>query len=334
LCTGPSRKRLNSFSQVMGFSAIIGHEKQKKILLSFLERGKLPQAFLFSGQAGIGKKRLAYELARYILCEHGNGCGQCRSCVNVGRGVHPDVLAVVEETSVGIEKSRMISREVCEHPYEGKKRIIIIDGAETMTTEAANALLKTLEEPPPFNLFILITASERGVPLTIRSRCVRLPFSPLEKEDLREYFLRVPGVEEERAALLAQIAYGSIGCGLFWAEEENFLLRRRLAELVTGKNRSFLHATLLSEKVTQREDHLFLYLSFLLSLFRDLYVEGQMKDGALVVNRDLRDLLRREMVDLKWIEESIRKIQETMRVLRYNVNRWLTFENLLISIMR
>ena len=228
----------------------------------------------------------------------------------------------------------MISKEVSEQPYEAKTRAVIIDGAHKMTREAANALLKTLEEPPPYNVFFLISSSERDIPLTIRSRCARVAFSPLRQGDIEEYFVKVHRMDKEKAGLISLQSYGSIGWGLFWAEKDNLMLRRRLGELVTGKKRSFVAATIMSERISKTDKGLSAYLSFLLSFFRDLYLAAHEKGAARLVNADLKDLIDRETTDRRWIEDSLKKIQETMFNMRYNVNKWLLFENLLLHIMR
>jgi len=318
----------------MGFSSIFGHEKQKKVLLSFLEQERLPHALLFSGQNGIGKRMLAIEFIKHIFCETGKACGMCRSCMKIAHGNHPDFFLVEGETSIDIDQSRMIGREIYEYPYEGDKRVILIDKAETMTREAANALLKTLEEPPPYNIFFLITSSERDIPITIRSRCARIAFSPLREEHLNRYFREVLGLDEKRARLLSHISYGSIGSGQFWLEENHLLLRRKLAELITGKSRSFVNTTLLSEHVTRTDDALSMYLAFLLSLLKDMCLAQEHRDTSMAVNRDVREFLDWEAVDVRWLDRAIKKVQETMAIMRYNVNRWLLFENLLLQITR
>jgi DNA polymerase III subunit delta' len=318
----------------MAFSNIIGHERQKELLEAFLKRDALPHAFLFSGQDGIGKKGLALEFVRHLFCKQKTGCGVCQPCLKIEHGNHPDLLFVESDTSIGIDQSRMITKEIYEHPYESEKRAVIMDRADTMTVQAANALLKTLEEPPPFNVFFLITSSERTIPLTIRSRCIRLVFPPLTAENLREYFSGIARMDEEKARLFASISYGSIGCGLFWAREENRGLRRRLAEAITGRNGSFLNAALLAEKMSRSDGEVDIYLTFLLSFLRDLSVVGETGDISLAVNRDLKEILAREAVDVKWIERSIRKVEETIHDLRYNVNRWLVLENMILHIMR
>ena len=317
----------------MGFNEIIGHEKQKQMFLAVLKRERLPHAFLFTGQEGIGKKKTAKEFAKHILCEKHNNCGVCRPCIKIERDIHPDVLIIENEDIIGIEQSRTIGREVYEYPYEGDKRIILIDRADAMTHEATNALLKTLEEPPPFNIFFLITSSERYVPLTIRSRCARVGFSPLPRERLQQYFINTASMDEKKAELLSHVSQGSIGCGLFWMEKENLLFRHKLAELIIGKDRSFIHATLMSERITRSHRELTMFLSFLLSLFRDMSVMSEYRETSMVINRDMLELLKTEALDTKWIEASVRRIQETFGTLRYNINKLLAIETMLLDIM-
>ena len=317
----------------MGFDDIVGHEKQKVMLLSALTSGRLPHAFLFTGQEGIGKKKTAREFAKYILCETHSACGTCRPCIKVDRGTHPDVFIVEDNDSIGIDQSRNISKEVFEYPYESERRVILIDGADTMTHEATNALLKTLEEPPPFNVFFLITSSERDVPLTIRSRCAKIGFSPLSRKNVKDFFLKQSGMDEDRADLISRISEGSIGCGYFWLDKENLLLRRKIAELVMGKKRGFLQVTLVSERITNGPRELMMYLSFLLSLFRDMSTVAEYRETSLVVNRDIKDFLEGRTPDERWIETSIAKIRETFGILRYNINKLMAVENLFLHIM-
>ncbi|MBA4391434.1 MAG: DNA polymerase III subunit delta' [Syntrophus sp. (in: bacteria)] len=318
----------------MGFENIIGHEKPKNLLRMFLEHKNIPHAFLFYGQEGIGKKLIAKEFIKYLFCETASACGECRPCKKIQGGNHPDLITIEGEDSIGIDQSRMLSKEIYEYPYESEKRAIILDRAERLTHEAANALLKTLEEPPPFNHFFLITSAEQEVPLTIRSRCTRVFFTPLVREQLKQFFLMKTDADEERADLLARISYGSIGCGLFWIEEEHLLLRRMIAELVAGKNRSFVNASLIAEKIAKTNSGFSIYLAFLLSLFRDMLVVKYSQDFTKIVNRDLEGVLDWQIIDIQWVENTIKRIQETMRIMRYNVNRWLVFENLLFHVMR
>lgn len=316
----------------MAFEDIIGHDRQKRFLKFFLENRNIPHAFLFCGQEGIGKKRMAREFVQRLFCETRDACGACRPCVKLDRGSHPDLVVIENEGSIGIDDSRLISREISEHPFEAEKRTIIINNAETMTTEAANALLKTIEEPPPYNHFFIITSSERDIPATIRSRCTRVAFSLLSRAQLEKYFRDTRSIDHERASLLASISFGSIGGGLFWLDDENFSLRLKLAGIVSGRTRAFVTSSSVAEMASRTDRTAAMYLAFLLSFFRDLFVTYETGDASGIVNRDLAGELDATQYDPGWVEQSIKRIQESVRVMRYNVNRWLVFENLLIQI--
>jgi len=317
----------------MGFERITGHEKQKGMLLSLLKKKRMPHAFLFTGPEGIGKKRVVMEFAKYIFCEHGTACNTCRPCLKVERGSHPDIFSTGGEESIGIEHSRNISKEVYEYPYESNRRIIIIDNAEKMTNEAKNALLKTLEEPPPFNIFFLITSSERDIPLTIKSRCTKLIFSPLFKEQLKAYFKNNLAINDEKAELLSCISHGSIGSGLFWTVEDNFLLRKQIAELLIGRGKSFLKASVISEKISKSQKDTMIYLSFILSLYRDMYFLNECGDDSMVMNRDIKGLLAMEKINMATLNNSIQRVEQTINLMRYNINRWLVLENMMLHLM-
>lgn len=318
----------------MDFSGIVGHDKPKGLLSSMIEKDRLPHALLFSGPPGVGKSSLALAVVKRLFCDKGTACGACRPCQNVIRGTHPDLRLIRSDDSIGIDTLRSVTKEVYESPYEAPIRVILIDGAEQMTREAANALLKTLEEPPPQNLFILIASSEKDVPLTIRSRCMRVGFGPISREAIREHFSRALELPGKKADLFASLSCGSMSSGLFWMDEGHLSTRRRLAELVVGRKKSFVAATGLAEIITGSDKGLPLYLYFLLSLFRDLWVSAEGGDAPDFVNSDLRELIEGSAWDASWIERSLSAIQQALSGLRYNVNRWLAFEHLVLSVMR
>lgn len=317
----------------MGYDSIIGHARPKKLINSMLENDRLSHALLFSGPPGVGKFTLATELAKTLFCEKQPACGRCRTCQNVEHRTHPDLRVVESETSIGIEELRSLQKEIYQAPYEQKRRVIIIDGAEKMTRDAANALLKTLEEPPIFNVFVLVTSNEREIPLTIKSRCVRIGFGPLSRNDIRSYFRDFKALDERKAELTAALSYGSISVGLFWLDDAHLLVRRKLAEAILGK-KSYVLITLLAERIAKNTTEMLVYLHFLLSLLQDLWLLQQSDGSTAIRNTDLLDLLRERRYDPEWIVSSMNKVQETVRAIRYNISRWLAAEHMLISIMR
>jgi DNA polymerase-3 subunit delta' len=317
----------------MEFKGIAGHERQKDILSILVKKGRLPHALLFSGPRGIGKRLIAFELLRNIFCEKRNACGMCHACRSLTAGTHPDLVTVAGESSIKIDELRSVRKEVHQPPFEAPLRGILIDNAELMTREAGNALLKTLEEPPPSNLFILVTGEEQAIPLTVRSRCMRLCFGPLNTTALRTYFETSCGIGDKKSALFSSIAAGSIATGLFWINEGNFELRRPIAEVVTGKKKSFTAATSVAEQITRggRETQ---YLSFLLSFFRDIWWCSHSGDITGIINQDLADIIQTNNWDgSDRVQGCLARIYEAAKTMRYNVNRWLAIENLMIDLM-
>jgi len=347
------------------FKDIIGHDRQKALISAILNKERIPHAFLFSGLEGTGKRTLAISIARKLLCKTGEDCGFCRSCMKVKRSTHPDLLVldnqylewatglhskknlkesgerVKEVSSISIDfirgneekKIKGINEEVIRHPHEGKKRIIIIDNIENLTNDAANAFLKTLEEPPDYNIFFLITSRENDVPVTIRSRCVKVLFNPIPQDLIKRYFVNILGVEAKKADLVSSISQGSIGYGIFWLEDKNLEIRRILGELILGKKKSHVLITLVSEYIAKGNRECLIFIGFLLSLFRDMFMIKKMGNTHNIINKDFADIIEDSVYNLKWIESSIKKIQETAVIMKYNINKWLMFENLLYNIM-
>jgi DNA polymerase III subunit delta' len=242
----------------MNFKDIIGHDRQIDILKRALANDALAHAYLFSGEAGIGKRLTAYALAAALNCEApgpGGGCGACPACRRVAGGIHPDVRVVMPESrdeqllstwsskdiekasdEIKIDQIRRAQESISLRPSEGRKKVLIVDGAETMNEASQNAFLKTLEEPPGDSLIILITSMPQSLLPTIRSRCQALAFQPLPRHTLAEVIREKRGLSEEDAWFIAALSRGSLGRALAMdvqkekTEREQFLsLRNGLA---------------------------------------------------------------------------------------------------------
>lgn len=201
-------------------------------------KGRLGHAYLFVGPQGIGKHTFARELARALLCEAPTdrlvACGRCPACALVDAGTHPDLsLAYRPEDKVDfpIETIRELIEHLSLKPARGGRKLAIIDDADDLSAEAANALLKTLEEPPPGSVLILIggPTPERQFS-TILSRCQTVPFAPIRNEDVAE-FLREKGIADEaRLDRLVRVAGGSPGQALALDDESLWQFRKSLLE--------------------------------------------------------------------------------------------------------
>src|ERR1051325_9968022 len=190
------------------FRDILGQEYALSLLQKALGSTRLGHAYLFYGPSGVGKRLTALQFAKVLSC-HGaavDACDKCTSCHKIDTGNHPDVVVINPEgTSIRIEHIRTLQRQLSYKPYESQRTVVIIDGCESLTPPAANALLKTLEEPPTSALLLLLTSKKDVLPLTIVSRCQQIPFRPLAPSYIRALLLQ-QGVDQTTAALAATLA--------------------------------------------------------------------------------------------------------------------------------
>ncbi len=201
-------------SQVHRLGNLVGN----RALISALARSRLPAAALFAGPEGVGKRTVALLLAAAANCrgpEDGEPCGRCPSCLKAFQGIHPDIRIWSPDTAGGkirIEQMRELRDEAQFRPFEGRSRCFLIDPADAMTAEAANCILKTLEEPARTTHLLLITAFPDQLLPTIRSRCLQFVFQPVGREELERFLVGRPGVDQPE--LRAALARGSVGNAL------------------------------------------------------------------------------------------------------------------------
>src|SRR5437763_119870 len=163
----------------MPFRDVVGHRRLVGLLERSIGRGSLPPSLIFAGPRGSSKRLAATAVAQAFNCLSPSSggvdaCGTCAACTRIARGVHPDVLIVVpgETGSIKIEQVREVVDRAAYRPFEGKRRVVIIDDADALVVPAQHALLKTLEEPPPSSVFILVTSRPDVLLATVRSRCI------------------------------------------------------------------------------------------------------------------------------------------------------------------
>lgn len=214
----------------MSFSDIIGQESARRVLQDELKTQRVNHAYLFTGRDGVGKKTLAFQFARALLCEEkkSDSCDSCLSCRRIDHSNHPDVKLVAPEEgskNIKIAQVRELQREISLKPYEAERKIYIIKGAERMTPQAANSLLKTLEEPPEYAVIILLAEEISKLLSTVISRCQRVRLYDISREKIQN-LLVARGVSEKRARLLAGLAGGSIGRALSLEGDEEFIAAR------------------------------------------------------------------------------------------------------------
>ena len=236
----------------MSWNTLLGHAGQIEKLRSSSAKGRLAHAYAFVGPSGIGKKRFAFELAKCLLCESHtdvdlDSCGQCSSCQQVAAGTHPDVLAVSLPEGkrelpiklfIGEDQTRGkagLCYDLSLKPMSGRRRVAIIDDAEALNDESANAMLKTLEEPPPHSVLILIATSADLLLPTIRSRCQVVSFQPLSPADVRQLLIREGIIADEgEAAQAALLCGGSLDAARQLLDPQLRALRDELYNLLAA----------------------------------------------------------------------------------------------------
>jgi len=203
-------------SAAAAFDGVLGQEHAKALLAAALRRDRVTHTWLFSGPDGSGKTLLATEFAKALLCRrgdgpHGNDCAECRMIANDN---HPDFMLVQHKEGkrvITIDQARALSQALNLKPVQSRLRVAVIREADRMREEAANALLKTLEEPPPYVALILTTHRPRNLLDTIRSRCCQVRFAPLAPEHIRRILSEQTEFPPSQVAAAARLAEGSAG---------------------------------------------------------------------------------------------------------------------------
>ena len=202
------------------FEKIIGNKPIKEMLTKSIENDTLSHSYLFIGIQGIGKKMIAKEFAKKFLCLEKKTVDNCKSCIEWEGNNHPDFICIEPEgNSIKIEQIRFLQKKIQEKPIISNRKVYIIDDADTMTTEAQNCLLKTLEEPPEFATIILIGNNENAFLPTIKSRCMILTYQPIEEKEIQQYMQIHYGITNMTSNQLAMFQ-GSIGKAILLKDKQ------------------------------------------------------------------------------------------------------------------
>jgi DNA polymerase-3 subunit delta' len=294
------------------FRTIAGHSRLLSLLARVIARDSMPPAVLMAGPAGVGKRLTAIAIAQAVDCLQPlssseferDACGECASCRRIARGVHPDVIVVEpgETGAIKIEQLRDVIDRSQYRPFEGRRRVVIINEADAAGADAQSALLKTLEEPPSASLFILISSIPDALLPTVLSRCPRLRFGPLTAAEVARVLKQDHGYSESDARAAAADADGSIGHALESQSDDLTEARdaaQRLLQETARTNdparRINLARDLTEGKGTPAEERnrLAVRLRSLGSLLRDVGIIASRADRGLLANADLEAQLEK-----------------------------------------
>ena len=324
-----------------------GQDHIIKFLKDSIDRGSLAHACLFVGPPHIGKMTLALDLASALNCSNQSPpCGSCRTCLRIRQGKYADVIVIDKNagrdpkdrkkaTEISIDTIReLLQRGSNLPPYEGKFKIFIIDNADLLSVEAANCLLKTLEEPPQHIIILLLTSEENILLPTVISRCQRFELKPVATVEIEARLSKVDGLAQERIKLLSRLSGGCLGWALTAVSDESYLRNResRLSEfvsLITSNWDERLSCILqLPSDRSGSEEIIKLWLLWCRDV---MLLKYNCEDAITNLDRinDLRSWAN--MLTVLEIKEFIDSLNKMLINLSYNANLHLLFEVLMLD---
>ncbi|MDH4068164.1 MAG: DNA polymerase III subunit delta' [Dehalococcoidia bacterium] len=323
---------------------VIGQDKILSLLNYSLKTNATAHAYLLVGPRHVGKGTLAINLAQALNCDGPEvPCGECRSCQRIRDGKHADVtpIGLDSRTEIGIDDIRGLQRFANLPPYEGKCKVFIIDEAEYLSTEAANSLLKILEEPPPRVTWLLLASEEKRLLPTIISRCQRLELKPVPSERVQEVLVNSYSVDADKAQLLTQLCHGRLGWALSALADCAILEQRsqridRLVSLLTaGLEQRFAYAQELANQFSQDRKAGAEITEVWLNWWHDLMlIAGGCQEA--IINVDYRAVLEEQAVGLSLgdIKEFLASLGLLQEAISKNVNPRLAWEWLMLNLPR
>ncbi len=316
---------------------IVGHKWAIELLNRQQQLGQAPQSLLLTGLPNVGKSTLARYFAQSLNCQGTpQPCGRCLSCRKIISGNHPDVrIFDGDDQLIKIDPIRELQRELSLSPHESQYRVALLCNFEKTSLSAANALLKTLEEPPPQVVIILTATDPGGLLPTIVSRCQLLALRPLSGSVILEALQTQWGASPAQAELLAQLAAGRLGWAVKALRDKDFLKRREQhwQELLTLWRMNRAERLAYAQKASRNPAAVKESLALWLTIWRDLLL---LRSGSQskIVNLDWQDKLQTiaSQISLKQVKEMVVRLRTAIVNLEYNVNVRLNLEIVLLKL--
>lgn len=321
----------------MSFSKLYGQQGPIDVLKRAVEKRRVPHAFLFHGEEGVGKRATALVFAKALNCETGgaDACDACASCRKIDRGTHPDLVVIEPEGQfIKVADIKELRERMRFRPLEGARRVVIIDGAERMNITSANSLLKTLEEPSAVNVIILVSSRPHLLPMTILSRCQRLRFNPVPRDVIASFLEREHGLVPDQALILASSSAGSIGRALALHRGDYIALRDGILDKVSRGSLDPMDCLALSGRLAGEKEDVLVALDILKSWYRDLLVYRETgSDGALIHFDRAGDIARlAPAVSGQGLLAAFRAIRNAAEAIERNANKPLTLEAMVFTL--
>lgn len=315
-----------------------GHKNILALFNKIVSSQKIANAYLFIGESGFGKEFMAKYFAMMINCKNGSKpCLSCPSCIQMISGNHPDIFFIEPDgISIKVETLRnVVINNAYVKPYNSYKKIFIIKEAEKMTEQAQNSILKTLEEPPEYGLFILTSSKMEGLLPTIVSRCEIIRFTRESDEVIEDYLINEKKIDRSKAKKIASIANGNYGKANLLIDEGYSRIRSELGDI--------LYNVINQDKALRLESFKFFdenremiddIIDIMFSYLRDLMILKLLGSEEYIINKDMVDKLKDFSGNLTGFELNniINEIEELAFNLKSNVNYQLAIEKFLLNI--
>ena len=326
---------------MQGFQKVVGHQEIITHLQNAISMNKVSHAYLFGGESGSGKKMMASLFAMTLQCEkHGvEPCMECPSCKKAQSQNHPDIIYVKHEkpNTISIDEIReQLINDVMIKPYSSPYKIYIIDEAQKLTLQAQNALLKTIEEPPAYAVFLLLTENAEMLLPTINSRCVMLKLRNIKDTLIRKYLMENLEIPDYKADMSTAFAQGNVGRAIMLANSEHFNeIREEAVQLL-----KHIHDMELSEIVSAVKNisvyklEITDYLDIIMIWYRDVLLYKATKEIDKVVFKDQLQSIKEQARKSSYegIELILESLEKAKARLKANVNFDLVMELLFLTI--
>ena len=329
----------------MPFLDLIGHERPTAILKASILHDRVAHAYLFFGEDRIGKRLAALRFAQAINCEidYGPGgpdaCGACRSCRQIEARTHPDFLLIEPDQEqanpqIKIEQIRELEQQLVYHPLVGRRKVCLIDEADRMTPGAANALLKTLEEPPDHSLLLLITSRPSALLATVRSRCQGIRFVAPARADVETALKTTRRIPPADAGFLAMVTQGRIGQALETDLAATRVQQDEFSTLTSAKSLHSVGTLLTAAEALYRSDRAPEALEWIVRWIRDLILVSVGADPDHLLNRDRLPQLEEAGRGLRpdALLDLLADIETIQQAATRNVNLQMALETILLRL--
>ncbi len=333
----------NEHLQEINWKSVIGQEQMTQNLENALKYKKISHAYLFQGERLSGKRMIADIFARALQCEADGDrpCNQCRSCKQALNGNHPDIIYVEHDKPnvISVDNIRtQINGDIAIKPYSSAYKIYIVDEAEKMNTQAQNALLKTLEEPPEYAVIMLLSTRAEAMLPTILSRCVALNTKPVPDDKIKHFLMTKVQIPDYRASICASFARGNVGRAIQLASNEEFdtMKAEVLGNLKSIFEMEVYQMAAAAKKITEEKFEIEDYLDLCFIWYRDILLYKACGDRKhLVFLEEIRDI---ERIGGKYSYEALEKvigaIEKARSRIKSNVNFDLTMELLFMEMKK